>query len=83
MWTDTHETIKATGGHYLHRLSHNGGAINLDGIWTIYAGQGCDYLMTFENNNAPVGTGDKTGGAKSYNLAVLVNGVVRYIQLYD
>lgn len=83
MWTDTHETVKASGGHYLHRLSHNGGEINLDGIWTIYAGQGCDYLMTFENTNAPVASGDKTGGTKSYSLAVNVNGAVRYIQLYD
>lgn len=83
MWTDTHETVKASGGHYLHRLSHNGGAINLDGIWTIYAGQGCDYLMTFENNNAPVTSGDKTGNTKSYSLAVYINGAVRYIQCYD
>jgi hypothetical protein len=83
MWTDTHETVKASGGHYLHRLSHNGGAINLDGIWTIYAGQGCDYLMNFENTNAPVESGDKTSGGKSYALAVYVNGAKRHIQLYD
>jgi hypothetical protein len=83
LWTDTHETVKASAGHYLHRLSHNGGAINLDGIWTIYAGQGCDYLMTFENTNAPVETGDKTGGTKSYALKVYINGAVRHIQLYD
>ena len=83
MWTDTHETVKASAGHYLHRLSHNGGAINLDGIWTIYAGQGCDYLMNFENTNAPVIAGDKTGGTKDYALAVYINGAVRYIQCYS
>ena len=83
MWTDTHETIKATGGHYLHRLSHNGGAINLDGIWTIYAGQGCDYLMTFENNNAPVVARDSDAGTATYSLQVYINGAMRYIQVYD
>lgn len=83
LWTDTHETVKAGAGHYLHRLSHNGGAINLDGIWSIYAGQGCDYLMNFENTNAPVTSGDKTGGTKSYSLAIYINGAVRYIQCYD
>jgi|WetSurMetagenome_2_1015567.scaffolds.fasta_scaffold13867_4 hypothetical protein len=83
LWTDTHETVKATNGHYLHRLSHNGGSINLDGIWSIYAGQGCDYLMNFENTNAPVESGDKTGGGKSYSLAVKINGVIRHIQCYD
>ena len=83
MWTDTHETVKASGGHYLHRLSHNGGAINLDGIWTLYAGQGCDYLMNFENANAPVASGDKTGGSKTYALAVNINGTPAYIQCYD
>lgn len=83
LWTDTHETVKASGSHYLHRLSHNGGAINLDGIWTIYSGQGCDALMNFENTNAPVASGDKTGGTKSYALAVKIGGNVKYIQLYD
>lgn len=82
LWTDTHATVKATGGHYLHRLSHNGGAINLDGIWSIYAGQGCDYLMNFENTNAPVASGDKTGGAKTYSLAIQINGTVHYVQCY-
>jgi len=82
LWTDTHETVKATGGHFLHRLSHNGGAINLDGIWSIYAGQGCDYLFNFENNNAPVVAGNKSGGTASYALAVYINGAVRYIQCY-
>jgi hypothetical protein len=52
LWTDTHETVKASASHYLHRLSHNGGAINLDGIWTIYPGQGCDVLFNFECDNA-------------------------------
>jgi hypothetical protein len=48
LWTDTHETTLAGASHYLHRLSHNGGAINLNGIWTIYSGQGCDVLFNFE-----------------------------------
>jgi hypothetical protein len=82
LWTDTHETVKASAGHYLHRLSHNGGAINLDGIWTIYAGQGCNYLMNFENVNAPVSAGDATGGSKSYKIAVNVAGTPGYIQWY-
>jgi hypothetical protein len=82
LWTDTHETAKASASHFLHRLSHNGGAINLDGIWTIYAGQGCDSLMNFENTNAPVTSGDMTGGTKTYSLAVKINGAVHYIQCY-
>lgn len=82
LWTDTHETLKAGASHYLHRLSHNGGAINLDGIWSIFAGQGCDYLMNFENGNAPVAAGDKTGGTKTYALKVKIDGTVHYIQCY-
>jgi hypothetical protein len=83
LWTDTHETVLAAAGHYLHRLSNNGSGINLNGIWTIYQGQGCDYLMNFENNNAPVTAGDKSGGGKDYALAVYINGAVRYIQCYS
>ncbi len=82
LWTDTHETVKASGGHYLHRLSHNGGDINLDGIWTIYAGQGCDNLMNFESAAAPVESGDATEGTKSYKIAVKINGTDGYIQWY-
>ena len=84
LWTDEHSNVKASGGHYLHRLSNNSTNSTIyDGIWTIYAGAGCTYLMNFEGLNAPVSTGDKTGGAKSYALNVCVNGVIRHIQLYD
>lgn len=83
LWTDTHETVKASAGHYLHRLSHNGGAINLDGIWTIYAGQGCDYLLNFENTNAPIVARDSDGGTATYSIQCYVNGAIRYLQLYD
>ena len=82
LWTDTHETVKASGGHYLHRLSHNGGAINLDGVWSVYPGQGCDYLLNFENANAPIHSGDATGGTKSYYISVNVNGTPGKIQVY-
>lgn len=83
LWTDTHETVKASGGHYLHRLSHNGGAFNLDGVWSIYQGQGIDYLFNFENNNSPVVARDSDGGTATYSLKVYINGAVRYIQCYD
>jgi hypothetical protein len=84
MWTDDHSNAKAGAGHYLHRLSNNStNSTVYDGIWTVYAGAGCNYLMTFENTNAPVATGDKTGGGKDYALAVYVDGAARYIQLYS
>jgi hypothetical protein len=82
LWVDTHETVKAGAGHYLARMSHNGGAITLDGFFSLYSGQGCSNLFNFENTNAPVESGDATGGTKSYKIAVKINGVDGYLQWY-
>jgi hypothetical protein len=54
MWTDEHSTTKASGGHYLHRLSYNpttGPGAGLDGVWTIY-GPSVPYLFNFEYDQA-------------------------------
>jgi hypothetical protein len=83
MWTDDHSNAKAAAGHYLHRLSNNStNSTVYDGIWTIYAGAGCSNLINFEGTNAPVESGDATGGTKSYKIAVKVNGVDGYFQWY-
>ena len=50
MWTDEHSTTKASGGHYLHRLSYNpqGSGAGLDGVWTIYGANQVPFLFNFE-----------------------------------
>jgi hypothetical protein len=83
LWTDDQSNNKASAGHYLHRLSNNStNSTVYDGIWSIYAGAGCTYLMNFEGVNAPVHAGDATGGTKSYYISVYINGAERKIQCY-
>jgi hypothetical protein len=82
-WVDCGDTVLASASHYLMRLSHNGGAINLNGIFTLYQGQGCDYLFNFENNNAPLAGSDKTGGTKDMAIACYANGKRYWIQMYQ
>ena len=48
LWTDTHMQVKASGGSYMHRISHNGTVAN-DGCWTIYNGGRIPQLITFED----------------------------------
>jgi hypothetical protein len=81
LWVDQHATVRTSGSNYLARFSHNG-TVNYDGIFTIYQGYGGDNLFNFENGNAPVASGDKTGGTKTYALAVKINGVDGYLQWY-
>ena len=83
LWVDSGDTNLAASSHYLARFSHNGGAINLNGLFTFYLGQGCDYLFNFENTAAPLTSGDKTALAKTYSIAVNTLLGIKYIQLYD
>ncbi len=74
MWTDEHSTSKASGGHYLHRLSHNG-TIAIDGLWTIYGGGRLPLLMNIEDATP----GFVTASAGTYStadgyLAIAING---------
>lgn len=80
-WVDDHSNTKASGGHYLMRLSNNStNSTQLDGIFTVYSGAGCDYLFNLEGTNAPysaaTGTATITG-----KLAVKVGTEVVYIPL--
>lgn len=80
-WVDDHSTTKASGGHYLMRLSNNStNSTQFDGIFTIYSGAGCDYLFNIEGTNAPysAATGSATITGK---LAVKVGTDVVYIPL--
>jgi hypothetical protein len=83
LWIDTSMST-ASAEHYMARLSHNGGAINLDGFFTLYQGQGVDYLFNFENaTNAPLSAADKTGGTKNMAIHVKVGSTSYWIQLYQ
>ena len=83
-WTDEHSNVVASGGHYMHRLSNNSTNSSVyNGCWTVYPGAGMTYLFNLENANAPVASGDKTGGSKTHALAVNINGTPAYIQCYD
>lgn len=77
MWTDDHSTTKASGGHYLHRLSYNplGTGAGIDGVWTIYGPQ-VTYLMNIEYA-APF--------MSASSIAMLIKTVDgnKYIRLYD
>jgi len=61
MWTDDRSDVKATGSHYMQRISANG-TCNLDGVFTIYGGDRLPILFNFENSEACVST---TGGTYS------------------
>jgi hypothetical protein len=82
-WLDTSDTVVSGQGFYFQRMSHNGGAVNLDGFMTLYAGQGVNYLYNFENTNAPLAAADKTGGTKNMAIHVLVNNTSYWLQLYQ
>lgn len=81
-WFDTHMTVKASGGSYLMRLSHNGTVAN-DGAITIYGGGRLPYLLNIED--ATPGFTDNTahGSTAAGRAALNHNGSVKYLHLFS
>jgi hypothetical protein len=81
-WVDTHMQVKASGGSYLMRLSHNGTVAN-DGCFTIYNGGRMPYLFTFED--AAGFLSDARDGLTQVEGTLLCKTPAgdRYIQLYS
>lgn len=83
-WIDDHSTTKASGGHYLLRLSDNGSTVK-DGAITIYSG---GRLAAFVNCEDAVGGGFLTDTSLSLStqagaLKVTTPAGTRYLALYS
>lgn len=83
-WFDTHMAVKASGGTYLLRLSHNGTVAN-DGAITVYHGGRMPVLFNFEDATGGGFLTDSDGShsVASGAIAVKTPAGTKYIVLYD
>jgi len=79
-WVDTHMAVKASGGSYLMRLSHNGTIAN-DGAITVYNGGRMPVLFNFEDAAGFLTDAGDAGSTKAGYLAVQTPAGTKYIQL--
>lgn len=79
-WIDTHMAVKASGGSYLMRLSHNGSIAN-DGVFTIYNGGLMPVLFNFEDAAGFLTETGDAGSTKAGYLAVKTPAGTKYLQL--
>lgn len=79
-WIDDHSTSKASGGHYLARLSQNG-TIAIDGVFTVYNGGRCPVLFNFEDAAGFLTDAGDAGSTKAGYIAVKTPAGTKYIQL--
>lgn len=78
-WSDDHSICKASGGHYLHRLSSNG-TVNIDGVWTIYQGGRTPYLINFEDVSGSLSASSSGTFTKTHKIALNTPDGVVYLQ---
>lgn len=81
-WLDTHMAVKASGGSYLLRLSHNGSIAN-DGAITVYNGGRMPVLFNFEDAAGFLTDSDGSHSVASGAIAVKTPAGTKYIVLYD
>lgn len=81
-WFDTHMAVKASGGSYLMRLSHNGTIAN-DGAITVYNGGRMPVLFNFEDAAGFLTDSDGSHTVASGAIAVKTPAGTKYIVLYD
>ena len=81
-WFDTHMAVKASGGSYLLRLSHNGTIAN-DGAITVYNGGRMPVLFNFEDAAGFLTDVDGSHSTASGAIAVKTPAGTKYIVLYD
>lgn len=79
-WIDDHSTTKASGGHYLCRISQNG-TVAIDGVFTVYNGGRCPVLFNFEDAAGFLTETGDAGSTKAGYLAVKTPAGTKYIQL--
>jgi hypothetical protein len=86
MWIDDHSTTaKATGGHYLLRMSQNalgGTPVNIDGAITIQASR-LPVFMNIETADGFLTDADATLTVQSGAIAVQTPAGTKYIPLYN
>jgi hypothetical protein len=80
LWVDTHMGVKATGGTYLARFSHNGTAA-ADGVFTIYNGGRMPVLFNFEDAAGCLVDSGDAGSTKAGYLVVTTPAGTKKIQL--
>lgn len=81
-WFDTHMAVKASGGTYLLRLSHNGTVAN-DGAITVYNGGRMPVLFNFEDAAGFLTDSDGSHSVASGAIAVKTPAGTKYIVLYN
>lgn len=81
-WFDTHMAVKASGGTYLLRLSHNGTVAN-DGAITVYNGGRMPVLFNFEDAAGFLTDSDGSHTVASGAIAVKTPAGTKYIVLYN
>jgi hypothetical protein len=79
-WIDDHSETKASGGHYLCRISQNG-TVAIDGVFTVYNGGRCPVLFNFEDAAGFLTDTGDAGSTKAGYLAVKTPAGTKYIQL--
>lgn len=80
-WIDTHMAVKASGGSYLLRLSHNGSIAN-DGAITVYNGGRMPVLFNFEDAAGFLTDADASKSTAAGAIAVKTPAGTKYIVLY-
>lgn len=80
-WIDTHMQVKAAGGSYLMRLSHNGTIAN-DGAISVYSGGRMPVLFHFEDAAGFLLDSDGSHTVASGAIAVKTPAGTKYIVLY-
>lgn len=81
-WIDDHSTTKASGGHYLARLSQNG-TVAIDGCFTIYTGGRLPVLFNIEDAAGFLTDADASLVTQSGAIAVKTPAGTKYIPLYN
>lgn len=80
-WIDDHSTTKASGGHYMLRISQNG-SVEIDGAITVYTPR-LPMLFNFEEIGGFLGASTAAEN-NTHRIAVNIVGVgTRYIKLSD
>ena len=79
-WIDDHSTTKASGGHYLCRMSQNG-TVEIDGAFTVYTGGRLPFLFNFEDAAVFLTDAGDAGSTKAGYIAVKTPAGTKYIQL--
>lgn len=81
-WFDDHSTSKASGGHYLVRLSQNG-TVAIDGAISVYTGGRLPVLFNIEDAAGFLTDADASLTVQSGAIAIKTPAGTKYLPLYN